>query len=209
MLLCTLLPHVRKPLPTNVGPALPGAGPYLKRDGMHPDPRGLRARPPTDVWSLRVPHSLACRNVPLQWLVERSKKRRHNSLLSPRLACCRRSQSVWCSLSVICDIWTSRLARFIFVFIGRLAEKPPTIGACQRFHTSPAPAAATMLARAVRAPAARLAPRWCRQMAVQKFPVPEMGDSISEGTVLELSKQVGDYVALDEESIWITTPRRG
>ena len=66
-----------------------------------------------------------------------------------------------------------------------------------------------MLARAVRAPAARLAPRWCRQMAVQKFPVPEMGDSISEGTVLELSKQVGDYVALDEESIWITTPRRG
>ena len=69
MLLCTLLPHVRKPLPTNVGPALPGAGPYLKRGGMHPDPRGLRARPPTDVWSLRVPHSLACRNVPLQWLV--------------------------------------------------------------------------------------------------------------------------------------------
>ena len=43
MLLCTLLPHVRKPLPTNVGPALPGAGPYLKRGGMHPDPGGLRA----------------------------------------------------------------------------------------------------------------------------------------------------------------------
>ena len=26
-------------------------------------------RPPTGVWSLRVPHSLACRDVPLQWLV--------------------------------------------------------------------------------------------------------------------------------------------
>ncbi|EOD26774.1 hypothetical protein EMIHUDRAFT_236437 [Emiliania huxleyi CCMP1516] len=77
----------------------------------------------------------------------------------------------------------------------------------ERFHTSPAPAAATMLARAVRAPAARLAPRWCRQMAVQKFPVPEMGDSISEGTVLELSKQVGDYVALEEVLVVVETDK--
>ena len=64
-----------------------------------------------------------------------------------------------------------------------------------------------MLARAVRAPAARLAPHWCRQMAVQKFPVPEMGDSISEGTVLELSKQVGDYVALEEVLVVVETDK--
>ncbi|EOD28342.1 hypothetical protein EMIHUDRAFT_204165 [Emiliania huxleyi CCMP1516] len=44
-------------------------------------------------------------------------------------------------------------------------------------------------------------------MAVQKFPVPEMGDSISEGTVLELSKQVGDYVALEEVLVVVETDK--
>ena len=37
-----------------------------------------------------------------------------------------------------------------------------------------------------------------RSLAVQKFPVPEMGDSITEGTLLEIVKNVGDVVAMEE-----------
>jgi len=45
---------------------------------------------------------------------------------------------------------------------------------------------------------ARLAPRWTRGLAAQKFPVPAMGDSITEGTVVAQLKKVGDHVALEE-----------
>jgi hypothetical protein len=41
-------------------------------------------------------------------------------------------------------------------------------------------------------------PLWRRALAVQTFPVPEMGDSITEGTILEFGKKVGDHVALEE-----------
>ena len=52
-----------------------------------------------------------------------------------------------------------------------------------------------MLIRGLR----RLAPPlWRRALAVQTFPVPEMGDSITEGTILEFGKKVGDHVALEE-----------
>ena len=45
----------------------------------------------------------------------------------------------------------------------------------------------------------RLTPRLgLRALAVQVFPVPEMGDSITEGTLLEYGKKVGDYVSLEE-----------
>ena len=37
-----------------------------------------------------------------------------------------------------------------------------------------------------------------RGLAVQRFPVPSMGDSITEGTLLELMKKAGDYVAQEE-----------
>ena len=47
-------------------------------------------------------------------------------------------------------------------------------------------------------PAGLLARRWARGLALQKFPVPAMGDSITEGTLLELSKQAGEYVAQEE-----------
>ena len=41
-------------------------------------------------------------------------------------------------------------------------------------------------------------PLWRRALALQTFPVPEMGDSITEGTILEFAKKVGDHVALEE-----------
>ena len=41
-------------------------------------------------------------------------------------------------------------------------------------------------------------PLWRRALALQTFPVPEMGDSITEGTILEFAKNVGDHVALEE-----------
>ena len=37
-----------------------------------------------------------------------------------------------------------------------------------------------------------------RGLALQRFPVPTMGDSITEGTLLELTKQVGEYVDNEE-----------
>lgn len=37
-----------------------------------------------------------------------------------------------------------------------------------------------------------------RALALQRFPVPEMGDSITEGTLLEFAKQVGDVVGMEE-----------
>lgn len=37
-----------------------------------------------------------------------------------------------------------------------------------------------------------------RALALQRFPVPEMGDSITEGTMLEFAKQVGDVVGMEE-----------
>lgn len=46
-----------------------------------------------------------------------------------------------------------------------------------------------------------------RGMATQRFPVPSMGDSISEGTILELAKSVGDSVALEEVVALIETDK--
>ena len=40
--------------------------------------------------------------------------------------------------------------------------------------------------------------RHARSLALQKFPVPSMGDSISEGTVIEFPKAVGEYVGMEE-----------
>lgn len=56
-----------------------------------------------------------------------------------------------------------------------------------------------MLIRPLVKPLRRLAPPlWRRALALQTFPVPEMGDSITEGTILEFAKKVGDHVALEE-----------
>lgn len=50
-------------------------------------------------------------------------------------------------------------------------------------------------------------PLWRRALAVQTFPVPEMGDSITEGTILEFGKKVGDHVALEEMVASIETDK--
>ena len=56
-----------------------------------------------------------------------------------------------------------------------------------------------MLIRPLLRPLRRLTPPlWRRALALQTFPVPEMGDSITEGTILEFAKKVGDHVALEE-----------
>ena len=55
------------------------------------------------------------------------------------------------------------------------------------------------LMRPLLGPLRRLTPPlWRRALALQTFPVPEMGDSITEGTILEFAKNVGDHVALEE-----------
>lgn len=64
-----------------------------------------------------------------------------------------------------------------------------------------------MLRLARRAPAARLAGRWVRGLAVQKFPVPAMGDSITEGSVIELNKRAGEYVAQEEVLATVETDK--
>ena len=50
-------------------------------------------------------------------------------------------------------------------------------------------------------------PLWRRALAVQTFPVPEMGDSITEGTILEFGKKVGEHVALEEMVASIETDK--
>ena len=56
-----------------------------------------------------------------------------------------------------------------------------------------------MMIRPLLRPLRRLTPPlWRRALALQTFPVPEMGDSITEGTILEFGKKVGDHVALEE-----------
>ena len=52
-----------------------------------------------------------------------------------------------------------------------------------------------------------LALRGRRMLAVQTFPVPNMGDSISEGTLLEITKKVGDHVAMEEIIAQIETDK--
>ena len=44
-------------------------------------------------------------------------------------------------------------------------------------------------------------------MALQRFPVPSMGDSISEGTLLELHKAVGDTVGMEEAVALVETDK--
>ena len=44
-------------------------------------------------------------------------------------------------------------------------------------------------------------------MATQQFPVPTMGDSITEGTLLEWSKGVGEYVELEQSIASIETDK--
>ena len=46
-----------------------------------------------------------------------------------------------------------------------------------------------------------------RALATQRFPVPTMGDSITEGTLLELHKKVGDYVAIEELLAMVETDK--
>jgi 2-oxoglutarate dehydrogenase E2 component (dihydrolipoamide succinyltransferase) len=46
-----------------------------------------------------------------------------------------------------------------------------------------------------------------RSLATQRFPVPAMGDSITEGTLLELTKKVGDYVAMEEVLAMVETDK--
>jgi len=46
-----------------------------------------------------------------------------------------------------------------------------------------------------------------RTLATQRFPVPAMGDSITEGTILELTKKVGDYVAMEEVLAMVETDK--
>ena len=52
-----------------------------------------------------------------------------------------------------------------------------------------------------------LALRGRRLLALQRFPVPNMGDSISEGTLLELTKAIGDHVAMEEVIAQIETDK--
>ena len=61
--------------------------------------------------------------------------------------------------------------------------------------------------RAVLGSRGLLALRGRRMLAVQTFPVPNMGDSISEGTLLEITKKVGDHVAMEEIIAQIETDK--
>jgi len=52
-------------------------------------------------------------------------------------------------------------------------------------------------------------PRWSARFASSVVKVPEMAESISEGTLKQFSKQVGDYVEQDEEIATIETDKVG
>ena len=50
-------------------------------------------------------------------------------------------------------------------------------------------------------------PRWGIRLASTIVKVPEMAESITEGTLKQFSKQVGDYVEQDEEIATIETDK--
>lgn len=50
-------------------------------------------------------------------------------------------------------------------------------------------------------------PRWSTRFASTIVKVPPMAESISEGTLKQFSKQVGDYVEQDEEIATIETDK--
>jgi 2-oxoglutarate dehydrogenase E2 component (dihydrolipoamide succinyltransferase) len=60
-------------------------------------------------------------------------------------------------------------------------------------------------ASAIRAPL--LQARWNLRLASTVVKVPEMAESISEGTLKQFSKKVGDYVERDEEIATIETDK--
>ncbi|KAL1520508.1 hypothetical protein AB1Y20_022087 [Prymnesium parvum] len=68
-------------------------------------------------------------------------------------------------------------------------------------------AAPSPLARRLSPPPLASPPFPTRALAIQRFPVPNMGDSISEGTLLAVSKAVGDHVALEEVIAQIETDK--
>ena len=49
--------------------------------------------------------------------------------------------------------------------------------------------------------------RFARLLSVEDVPVPSMGDSITEGTVVEWTAQVGDGVAVDDVVVVIETDK--
>ena len=49
--------------------------------------------------------------------------------------------------------------------------------------------------------------RWMSGASEMMVPVPEMGDSITEGTILEWVKQPGDYVEMDDVVVVIETDK--
>jgi len=51
--------------------------------------------------------------------------------------------------------------------------------------------------------------RWEMRLASTIVKVPEMAESITEGTLKQFSKQVGDYVEQDEEIATIETDKVG
>jgi len=59
----------------------------------------------------------------------------------------------------------------------------------------------------LRAPLAN--PRWGMRLASTIIKVPEMAESITEGSLKQFSKQVGDYVEQDEEIATIETDKVG
>ena len=68
--------------------------------------------------------------------------------------------------------------------------------------------AGAMLATLRLAPTTRVASWFARRtLATQRFPVPAMGDSITEGTLLELHKRVGDYVGMEELLAMVETDK--
>ena len=50
-------------------------------------------------------------------------------------------------------------------------------------------------------------PRWGTRFASTIIKVPQMAESITEGTLKQFSKQVGDYVEQDEEIATIETDK--
>lgn len=55
-----------------------------------------------------------------------------------------------------------------------------------------------------RLPTASLSRRW---MAIVNVPVPGLGDSITDGTIVEINKSVGDAVSADEVILVIETDK--
>jgi len=80
-----------------------------------------------------------------------------------------------------------------------LSSLAPRAGASAWRVAAPAALVRSLVPRTVKPPLFASSRRWLAASGeTVEVPVPAMGDSITEGTVLSLAKKVGDHVALEE-----------